>query len=255
MWLVAEEFKKFFFLPRDSHESLLVCRGDVFDVKLDGNIAPSSLDKDSDLFLIFRDRLNGALVAVKQTALHLHLIADVKHKLYLLFVDAERLDLRVKERCGTRAGTNKARNARDISYHVPAFLRHDHFYQNITGKDLVFDLFFFVALLFNDRLNRDANVKYKVTETAVLHDLYKVGHDLVFVTGIRMHHIPTYPDVHFVYIAHCSEELAQSNNALGEEEIEQTDQNGKRRNENKNDDCILLDVIFGRPDNFFELTL
>ena len=101
MWLVAEEISEIFLPPTRPLGSLSFCRGDVFGVKLDGNIAASSLDKDGDLFLILRDRLDSTGVAVKQPAVYLYLVTDGKHEFHFLFVNAERLDLRIKQRSGS----------------------------------------------------------------------------------------------------------------------------------------------------------
>ena len=53
----------------------------------------------------------------------------------------------------------------------------------------------------------------------------------------------------------CSEELAQSYNALGEQKIQQTDQNCERGDKDKNDNGVLLDLALRRPYDLFELTL
>ena len=82
-----------------------------------------------------------------------------------------------------------------------------HFNEDVAGEDLVLDNFCHVAFFLFDHFNGDFYIEDEVSESAVFNDLADAFHDLVFVTGIRMHHIPAYSNVHIIDIAHFTCQL------------------------------------------------
>ena len=87
---------------------------------------------------------------------------------------------------------------------MPCLVVHFHLDHDISGEQLVFFFDFLVAFDLQNLFDRNPDRDDLVTETAVRDDLLDADHYLVFIAGIRMHHIPTQSLADFVEIAHLT---------------------------------------------------
>ena len=95
------------------------------------------------------DFLKNTRISLEGTFKYFNFISDLECELFVANFNVELFDLAIGKGRGLRSGTNKSRHACDVSYNVPALIRHGHLYQNISGKNLgLNDLLF--ALIVRD---------------------------------------------------------------------------------------------------------
>ena len=126
--------------PRGSGDVKLIFCRDARDIEFDRRLAPENGRCDRDLFHIRRDFCNGAGKTGHRTVFDADSIADLEAggDRFCSGFHAQRLHFLIRERNGAGAGTHKSSGACDGHYNVPRFICHDHFYENITGKQLGF---------------------------------------------------------------------------------------------------------------------
>ena len=142
------------------------------------------------------------------------------------------------------AGTDKSGNPRCISDNVPSFIRHNHFNEQITWKQIVHLLYFFSVFNFNLRFFRNQDAKQIVGNAHRIHTTLQIFLYSVLMPGVGVNHVPF-----FFRLCHDLRSDSNQFQEEGNEKFTGYEENAERRAENQNFHRISAQFFFLRPAN------
>src|SRR5580700_2448075 len=184
-----------FFLLMLSLNSCLTQPLDLEQVELDGGLATEHVHEHLEFALLDVDLGHLAMEVRERPVDDAHVLADLVLDIDLggrlgldLLLDAPNLVL--LQRNGLVARADEGGDARRVADHVPRLVGHDHVHEDVAREDPLADLATLPVLDLHDLLGRYQDVKDLVVHVHRLDALQEVRANLLFMAGVRVHHVP-----------------------------------------------------------------
>src|SRR5690606_7519418 len=221
-------------------------RLDRTELKLYRSGATESQDCDLNSALLIIDFVDHAIEVGKRTinntnrfarleqGLGLGLVATISHTTQ----DGFRLTIGDGGRL-VRRTTNEAHHARRVLHEVPGGLAHFHLHQDIAREELALALAFLAIAHFHHFFGGNEDLAKKILHAGQLDTLDQRAHDMLFVTRISMHDIPT--------LSHVAPLTDNQRNKPAEQGIKPPQQQRHHKNNSNHDQSGLRGLLTGRP--------
>ena len=162
MWCKNRENDKNFLPPTNASwrsADQLVCFFDILGFNHDRNVTFFSRSKNHKLLLVLTDFLENARVSCEDTRNNLHFVTDLEGKLIGVNLNVEHFDFSIGKGRRLGSGAYKSGDTGNVSYHVPAFVRHCHFNKKVAGEEIgLHNLFFALVIDLHVCFNGDLDV-------------------------------------------------------------------------------------------------
>src|SRR5690606_11033861 len=228
-----------------------VCQSDLLDLaelELHRSGAPENKNRDLDPALLVVDLFDHAVEIRERTVDDTNGLARLEQRLGLGFVTAVRntaqngFRLAICDRGGlVRGATDETHHTRRILDQVPGRLVHLHLDQHVARKELALALALLAIAHFHHFFGGHEDLAEQVFHAGQLDALDQRAHDMLFVTRISMHNIPT--------LSHVAPLTDDQRNKPAEQGVETPQQERHDKNDRNHDEGGLGGLLPSRPDH------